>query len=171
MGLGPVGFFSVQAARAWSAAGAGARPGARPARLAAGAGAEPIDVTERQPADAVAEATDGRGADIVIEAVGHPEAFETAVGHGAARRPGRRRRHVHERDRPVQLGVWWARAIDLRFAGVCPVHAWWERAMSELEAGRLDPAPLISHRLPLEEAVAGYELFDRAQATKVLLIP
>jgi threonine dehydrogenase-like Zn-dependent dehydrogenase len=71
----------------------------------------------------------------------------------------------------MQLGVWWARAIDLRFSGVCPVHTWWRAAMAELEAGRLDPTPLISHRLPLEEAARGYELFDRREATKVLLVP
>ena len=43
--------------------------------------------------------------------------------------------------------------------------------MAELEAGRLDPTPLISHRLPLEEAPRGYELFAAREATKVLLIP
>jgi threonine dehydrogenase-like Zn-dependent dehydrogenase len=72
---------------------------------------------------------------------------------------------------PMQLGVWWARAIGLRFAGLCPIHTWWRETMAELEAGHLDPTPLISHRLPLEEAPRGYELFDRREATKVLLIP
>jgi threonine dehydrogenase-like Zn-dependent dehydrogenase len=31
--------------------------------------------------------------------------------------------------------------------------------------------PIISHTLALEEAPAGYELFDRREATKVLLKP
>ena len=43
--------------------------------------------------------------------------------------------------------------------------------MDEVAAGRLDPLPLISHRLPLEEVARGYELFDRREATKVLLLP
>ena len=30
--------------------------------------------------------------------------------------------------------------------------------------------PLVSHRLPLEEAPRAYELFDRRQATKVVLV-
>jgi len=30
---------------------------------------------------------------------------------------------------------------------------------------------IVSHRLPLEEARKGYELFDTKQATKVLLEP
>jgi threonine dehydrogenase-like Zn-dependent dehydrogenase len=43
--------------------------------------------------------------------------------------------------------------------------------MQEVRAGRLDPAPLISHRLPLADAAEGYALFDRREATKVLLLP
>jgi threonine dehydrogenase-like Zn-dependent dehydrogenase len=172
VGLGPVGFCSVQAALAHGS-GQVLALDRDPARLAlaAAAGAVPIDVTARHPVTAVAEATGGRGADIVIEAVGHPDAFETAAD--VARRGARVvvvGMYTSETV-PMQLGVWWARAIDLRFAGVCPVHAWWRGAMSELEAGRLDPTPLISHRLPLEEAQRGYDLFDRREATKVLLIP
>jgi threonine dehydrogenase-like Zn-dependent dehydrogenase len=71
----------------------------------------------------------------------------------------------------AQLGVWWARALTVRFAGICPVHSWWERALDELCAGRIDPRPLISHRLPLADAPRGYELFDAREATKVLLLP
>ena len=43
--------------------------------------------------------------------------------------------------------------------------------MAEVQAGRLDPLPIVSHRLPLDEAAHGYELFDTRQATKVLLKP
>jgi threonine dehydrogenase-like Zn-dependent dehydrogenase len=71
----------------------------------------------------------------------------------------------------LQLGVYWARAIQLRFAGITPVHTWWERAMAAVADGRIDPTSIISHRLPLAEAAHGYELFDRRDATKVLLIP
>jgi len=172
VGLGPVGFCTVQAALAQGPRQVLAldRDPARLA-LAAAAGAVPVDVTARHPVTAVAEATGGRGADIVIEAVGHPDAFETAAD--VARRGARIvvvGMYTSETV-PMQFGVWWARAIDLRFSGVCPVHAWWRGAMSELEAGRLDPTPLISHRLPLEEASRGYELFAAREATKVLLIP
>ena len=52
-----------------------------PARLAlAGrAGAIPIDVATRNAQTAVYEHTDGRGADVVIEAVGTPAAFERSL--------------------------------------------------------------------------------------------
>ena len=60
----------------------------------------------------------------------------------------------------MALGVYWARALTLRFTGVCPVHAWWREAMRLLVEGSVDPLPIVSHRLPLEEAASGYELFD-----------
>ncbi|MEP6475676.1 MAG: alcohol dehydrogenase catalytic domain-containing protein [Actinomycetota bacterium] len=172
VGVGPVGYCTVQAAltRGPRQVLALDRDPARLA-LAAAAGAVPIDVTARHPVTAVAEVTGGRGADIVIEAVGHPDAFDTAAD--VARRGATVvvvGMYTGETV-SMQLGVWWARAIDLRFSGVCPVHAWWEGAMAELEAGRLDPMPLVSHRLPLAQAAHGYDLFDRREATKVLLVP
>jgi threonine dehydrogenase-like Zn-dependent dehydrogenase len=107
----------------------------------------------------------------VIDAVGHPSAYDSAID--VVRRGGRvivlgmYAGEVAE----VALGVYWARALTVRFAGVTPVHAWWERTRDELVAGRLDPLPLVSHRLPLDDAALGYELFDRREATKVLLAP
>jgi threonine dehydrogenase-like Zn-dependent dehydrogenase len=172
IGCGPVGFFCIQAALALGAGRVYAID-LEPARLelAASAGALPVHARERHPQTALADATDGRGADVVIEAVGSPTAFESAIG--VVRRGGRVvvvGMYAGE-STEIQLGVYWARALTLRFAGICPVHAWWERAMAEVEAGRIDPGPLISHRLPLDDAGAGYELFDRREATKVVLIP
>ena len=172
VGCGPLGLFCVQAARALGASSVYAID-REPSRLelAASVGAVPVDIRERHPQTALSDATDGRGADVVLEAVGTPQAFEDAVG--IARRGGRvvvvgvyAGESVE-----LQLGVYWARALTLRFAGICPVHAWWERAMAEVRAGRMDPLPLISHRLPLEDAPRGYELFDQREATKVLLLP
>jgi threonine dehydrogenase-like Zn-dependent dehydrogenase len=119
----------------------------------------------------VAEATEGRGADVAIDAVGSPLAFERAIGvvrrGGSVVVVGVYASEMVE----IQLGVYWARALTIRFTGLCPVHAWWRQAMDEVLDGRLDPAPLISHRLPLEDAVRGYELFERREATKVVLVP
>jgi threonine dehydrogenase-like Zn-dependent dehydrogenase len=144
-----------------------------PARLAlaAEAGATTIDAIHTNPEMALARETDDRGADVVIDAVGAPAAYESAIG--IARRGGRvvvvgtYAGEVAE----MQLGVYWARALDVRFAGLCPVHHYWERAMTMLAAGRVDPLPVVSHRLPLEDAPKGYDLFDRREASKVLLHP
>jgi threonine dehydrogenase-like Zn-dependent dehydrogenase len=51
------------------------------------------------------------------------------------------------------------------------VHAYWEDAMQAVADGKIEPLPIISHTLPLEEAPAGYELFERRDATKVVLKP
>ncbi|HEX6230880.1 MAG TPA: alcohol dehydrogenase catalytic domain-containing protein [Actinomycetota bacterium] len=172
VGAGPVGFFAVQAALALGA-GRVVAVDLEPARLALveAVGAEAVHALERNPQAAVAERTDGRGADVVIEAVGSPAAFGRALD--LVRRGGRvvvAGMYASETVE-AQLGVWWARGLDVRFTGVCPVHAWWQRAMGEVVAGRIDPSSLVSHRLPLDEAPRGYELFDGRGATKVLLIP
>jgi 2-desacetyl-2-hydroxyethyl bacteriochlorophyllide A dehydrogenase len=172
VGLGPVGYCTVQALFALGARtvfGIDVDPARR--ALAEAAGAIPVDAARVNPQMVLARATQDRGADVVIEAVGSPPAYETSVD--VVRRGGRvvvvgmYAGEVTE----LQLGVYWARALTVRFAGLCPTHAFWQRTMALLAAGRLDPSPIVSHRLSLEEAAEGYELFDRRLATKVLLAP
>jgi 2-desacetyl-2-hydroxyethyl bacteriochlorophyllide A dehydrogenase len=172
VGCGPLGFFTIQACRALGAERVIALD-REPARLdlAARAGAETVNVDMRNPTMALAEVSGGRGADTVIEVVGTPQAFESAVS--LVRRGGRvvvAGMYTGE-SVEVQLGVYWARALDVRFVGICPVHSYWERTMALVAEGSFDPGPLISHRLPLEDAPLGYELFAGHEATKVVLIP
>lgn len=172
VGAGPVGYCCVLAARVQEA-GEVIAIDLDPRRLvlAEAAGALAVNATERNPETAVAERTGGRGADVAIDAVGVPAAFRRALE--VVRRGGRvvvAGLYASETVE-AQLGVWWARGLDVRFTGICPVHAWWQRTMAELEAGRLDPTPIVSHRLPLDQAPRAYELFDAREATKVLLIP
>jgi threonine dehydrogenase-like Zn-dependent dehydrogenase len=172
VGAGPVGYFAIQSAGLHEPAAVVAID-LEPARLALAekVGAIPLSPSEQNPQTALFERTDGRGADVVIEAVGRLDAFETALR--VVRRGGTVvvvGMYTSE-TYPAQLGVWWARTLDLRFAGICPVHVWWRRAMEEVEAGRIDPMPLISHRLLLQDAALGYELFESRRATKVLLVP
>ena len=172
LGPGPVGLLAVQALVAAGAERVVALD-REPARLdmAEAAGAEPVDIDEHEPEMALAERTQDRGADVVIEAVGHLDAFASALD--VVRRGGRivvAGMYTGELTE-LQLGVWWARALDVRFLGLCPVHAWWDRTAAMMAAGTLDPAPLISHSLHLEQAPLGYDLFDRREATKVVLVP
>ena len=172
VGAGPVGFFCAQAARVHGAARVLSLD-LEPERLALAerVGAEPINVKERNPQTAVDESTEGRGADVVIEAVGNEAAYETSTR--IVRRGGTVSvvgMYVTEKAE-VPLGVYWTRALRIVFAGICPVHTWWDRSMEAVRSGRIDPLPVISHRLSLDEAVKGYELFDARLATKVLLVP
>jgi threonine dehydrogenase-like Zn-dependent dehydrogenase len=172
VGMGPVGLCTVQALLAAGISDVYAID-VDPARvrLAEAAGAIAIDAAASNPEMALARVTGDRGADVVIEAVGAPAAYETALG--MVRRGGRvvvvgmYAGEVAE----LQLGVYWARALEVRFAGLCPVHTYWERAMALVSERRVDPLPMVSHRLPLAEAPQGYELFDRREASKVLLRP
>jgi threonine dehydrogenase-like Zn-dependent dehydrogenase len=172
VGAGPVGFFAIQGAR-FQGAGRVLALDMEPERLdlAERVGAVPINVTERNAQMAVSEMTEGRGADVVIEAVGTAAAFESAVE--VVRRGGTVSvvgMYVSEQVE-IPLGVYWTRALRLLFAGVCPVHAWWDKAMEAVRAGTIDPIPIISHRLPLSDAADGYELFAARKATKVVLQP
>jgi threonine dehydrogenase-like Zn-dependent dehydrogenase len=172
VGAGPLGFFCAQAAAALGAAHVFViDPEPSRLQLAASVGVTPIDPGERHPEMVLADVTDGRGADVVLEAVGNAEAFGSAV---TLARPGGTvvvaGVYAGETSE-IQLGVYWNRALTLRFSGLCPIHAWWERALEAVLDGKIDPSPLISHRLPLEEAAVGYGLFDRREATKVVLIP
>lgn len=172
VGCGPLGYFCILSALALGAAQVFAIE-REPERLslAERAGATGVDPAKRHPQMALAEATEGRGADEAIEAVGSTEAFETAVD--VARRGGTVVVVGTFAGETVQLqlGAYWARALTLRFTGLAPIHARWNAAMAQVEAGTIDPLPLVSHRLPLEEAPRGYELFERREATKVVLIP
>jgi len=172
VGAGPVGFFAAQGALVHGAARVLALDlQADRLALAERVGATPVNVAERNAQMAVASLTEGRGADSVIEAVGTESSFETAIE--VVRRGGTvtvAGMYVSETV-PVQLGVYWTRALDVRFAGICPIHAWWNEAMDAVRDGRIDPMPLISHRAPLEEAPHMYELFENRLATKVVLTP
>jgi threonine dehydrogenase-like Zn-dependent dehydrogenase len=172
LGCGPVGVCTVMGLRSLGCGTVFAVDRERDRlALAAGAGAVPVHVEERNAPSVLADATDGRGADAVVDAVGDPSAFDDALGivrrGGTLAVVGVYASEVAE----LQLGAAWSRALTFRFAGLTPVLSWWERAMDALERGEADPTPLISHRLPLSSAAEGYALFDDRTATKVVLEP
>jgi len=144
-----------------------------PARLAPveALGADTVDASATNPEMALARMTDGRGADVVIDAVGATDAYETSLE--LVRRGGRVVIvGVYSSQRvELQLGAAWVRGISLLFAGETPVQALWATTMDRVAAGALDPRPLISHRLPIAAAAEAYDLFDRRLATKVVLDP
>lgn len=139
--------------------------------LAGAAGATPVHVGERSAESVLAEATADRGADVAIDAVGAVDAYRAATT--VVRRGGRVVvAGVYAGESvELQLGTAWARALGVRYTGVCPVHAHWREVMRCLETGTLDPMPLVSDRVSLEDAPSGYDRFDRHEATKVLIEP
>ena len=47
----------------------------------------------------------------------------------------------------------------------------WRKALALLQSGQLQTAPLISHRLPLEEWQQAFDLFERREGVKVVFSP
>ncbi|HYU57788.1 MAG TPA: alcohol dehydrogenase catalytic domain-containing protein [Actinomycetota bacterium] len=172
IGAGPVGFFTAQAARLHDPADVLVLD-LQPDRLALAekVGATPLNVMERNAQSAIYEMTDGRGADVAIDAVGHVSAWESALD--VVRRGGRICVVGQYTTETVefQIGLVYTRGLTIVMSGLCPVRAWWERAMQAVVDGTIDPLPIISHTLPLAEAVEGYRLFDAREATKVVLRP
>jgi threonine dehydrogenase-like Zn-dependent dehydrogenase len=147
----------------------GGRPGDGDEAAGGGAGAGKLGAAA---IEAVREATGGRGANAVVEAVGTPAATRLAV---ALARPGGTiaALGVHHE---AALALSPAEAYDKNLtyrAGRCPARHYLPRLLELLAAGRIDPAPLISHRLPLAEGAAAYALFAarRGGCTKAILLP
>jgi threonine dehydrogenase-like Zn-dependent dehydrogenase len=119
----------------------------------------------------VREVNGGSAADVAVDAVGAVPVFKTAM------------RCVREGGRVVVIGVYgaeraelsmgraWISGIDIRFSGMANVQAHWNEALGLVAAGTVDPTTIITDRLPLSDAVHGYDMFAAREAMKVVLDP
>jgi 2-desacetyl-2-hydroxyethyl bacteriochlorophyllide A dehydrogenase len=170
LGLGPVGLCAVQAARALGAARVVAVDTV-PERLALAAqfGAQAVHLTEEDPKAAVRAASEGRGADLTIDAVGDPRALESAIR--LTREAGRIQCvGVYAERAEVHMGLLWLKAITLR-GGHANVIAHVDAVLALMNSGQLDPAPLVTHHMRLDEAAEAYALYDAREALKIVLTP
>jgi threonine dehydrogenase-like Zn-dependent dehydrogenase len=69
------------------------------------------------------------------------------------------------------LNITFVKAVDLKFCGTANIVGNWEKALQLIADGTANPAEIISHRLPLDDAVRGYDLFAKREALKVVLTP
>jgi 2-desacetyl-2-hydroxyethyl bacteriochlorophyllide A dehydrogenase len=170
LGLGPVGLCAVQAARAAGAAHVFAIDSV-PERLAVAEsfGAEPVHLGEQDAREMVRGVTEGRGVDVCIDAVGDPKVLESAIrltrACGSIQCIG-----VYAERGEVHLGLLWLKALTLR-GGQANVLAHVDRVLAMLAAGVLDPSPLVTHHMPLDQASEAYAVFDRREALKIVLTP
>jgi threonine dehydrogenase-like Zn-dependent dehydrogenase len=117
-------------------------------------------------------ATGGRGVDVVVEAVGSPEAtrlaYELVRIGGTISAVG-----VHtETALAIAPGALYDKNLTYR-AGRCPARALIERLLPLIAARRWPLEELVSHRLPLGDGPAAYAAFDRREPgwTKVVFRP
>jgi 2-desacetyl-2-hydroxyethyl bacteriochlorophyllide A dehydrogenase len=170
LGLGPVGLCAVQAAHVAGAAHVIAIDTVEQRlEMARSFGAHPVHLTEEDPRAAVKAATGGQGVDVAIEAVGHPDAVDLAIrlarNAGTVSVIG-----VFAERCEVHMGLVWIKGLNLT-AGQANVVGHLDPVLSLLESGRLDPAPLVTHHMALDDAPEAYEIYDRREALKIVLRP
>ena len=170
LGLGPVGLCAVQAARAAGAETVIAIDTVDDRlAMAESFGATAVHLTEGDPRGAAKAATDGRGVDAAIDAVGHPDALGLACR--LARKAGTvSATGVYAEPIELHMGIVWIKALTLK-TGHANVIKHLDPVLEMLADGRLDPAPLVTHRMSLDEAPEAYEIYDRHEALKIVLSP
>ena len=197
-GCGPVGQFAIASALLLGAEKVVAIDWV-PARLALAReqGAEPIDFLETDVYDALREITAGRGPDACIDAVGLESHGAGSVGAvydkaktalwlatdrldalrqailacgkgGRISIPGVYGGYLDK----VPMGAAFAKGLTLRM-GQTHVHKYMPSLLDLIRRETIDPTFIISHRLSLDEAPAGYAMFlDQPDGcTKVVLRP
>jgi 2-desacetyl-2-hydroxyethyl bacteriochlorophyllide A dehydrogenase len=170
LGLGPVGLCAAQAARVAGAAEVVAVDTvAERLAMAQSFGARPVHLTEQDPRSEVKAATEGRGVDVVVDAVGDPRALELALR--LARKCGTVSViGVYAERCEVHMGLAWIKALTLK-TGHANVIAHLDPVLALMASGRLDPTPLVTHHMPLAQAPEAYALYDRREALKIVLQP
>jgi 2-desacetyl-2-hydroxyethyl bacteriochlorophyllide A dehydrogenase len=170
LGLGPVGLCAVQAAKAAGAAHVIAVDSvADRLAMAESFGAEPVHLSEGDPRAAARVATGGRGVDVCIDAVGHPQALDLALRLtrkcGTVQAIG-----VYAERCELHMGLLWIKSLQL-CAGHANVIGHVDRVLAMMSAGLLDPSPLVTHHMALDDAAEAYALYDRREALKIVLKP
>jgi 2-desacetyl-2-hydroxyethyl bacteriochlorophyllide A dehydrogenase len=170
LGMGPVGLCAVQAAKAAGASEVVAIDTVEDRlRMAESFGATPVHLTEQDPRAEVKKLTEGRGVDLAVDAVGHPEALDLALR--LARKAGTVSvTGVYAERVEVHMGVLWIKALTLT-SGHANVIKHVDPVLELLSAGELDPAPLVTHHMKLDEAPEAYRVYDNKEALKIVLTP
>jgi threonine dehydrogenase-like Zn-dependent dehydrogenase len=196
-GAGPVGLLAMASARLLGAERVIAidRFDYRLEKAAREVGAETIDYEKVDVQEVLKDLTAGRGPDACIDAVGmeaHSDVgplqlydrAKQAVRAETDRGPALRQAITSCRNGGTvsvigvygglmdkfPVGSWMNRSITLR-TGQCHVQRYTRPLLERIERGEIDPSFVISHRLPLDEAPRGYEMFKQKQdgCTKVVL--
>jgi threonine dehydrogenase-like Zn-dependent dehydrogenase len=120
-----------------------------------------VDFKQGDPVKAIMALTDGRGVDVAIEALGTQATFEGAL---RVLRPGGTLSSlgVYSSDLRIPLDAFAAGLGDTRIVTtLCPGGKERMRRLMEVVAsGRVDLAPMVTHRFSLDRIEEAYELFS-----------
>ncbi len=131
------------------------------------------DVVAARGAEAIAavlESTDGLGADGVCECVGTAASWDSAL---SIVRPGGTVGWVGvPHDVKSGLPIWkmFGRNVAVR-GGVAPARRYLPDLLPEVLAGSLDPGPIFTDTVSLDDIAEGYRSMDERRSIKVLVRP
>jgi alcohol dehydrogenase len=133
-----------------------------------------IDASREDPVQAIMKLTDGRGVDVAIEALGTQATFEAAL---RVLRPGGTLSSlgVYSSDLKIPLDAFAAGLGDHQIVTtLCPGgKERMRRLMAVIGSGRVDLAPMVTHRFKLDDIEKAYDLFShqRDGVLKVAITP
>lgn len=168
VGCGPVGICAIAAALTWCdnifAIDLVPDRLAEAERL----GARPLVLTEN-PEAAIKSATNGRGADVVLEIVGTADAMALCV---ELVRPFGSISSVGVQTRPITFDgpTLYAKNVSITW-GRCPVRGIFEDALACLTDVQEKVAFLCEREIGIEHAGEAYRLFNERKVHKILLRP
>lgn len=168
VGAGPIGLATIATAKLYT-------PGRiiavdlADSRLAAARaiGADATVSVAEGPERLVEDLTEGLGADVVVEAVGVPEAFEMCM---RMVRPGGRVANVGVHGKPATLHLedLWIKDVTIT-TGLVDTYST-PLLLRMMAAGRLPSSLLVTHRFELEQMEKAYDVFSRAADTGALKV-
>ena len=137
--------------------------------LARTLGANAAIVADRNGArEHAARFTDGIGMALVIETAGTPEAVQTALDIAA----GKGTVVTLGLARSTEIDALTVMRKDLTWMGVvASVRRHYAEAIRLIRTGKVQPERLITHRMPLAEALSGVSLMRDCKAVKIMFTP
>ena len=113
------------------------------------------------------ELTGGKGVDVSVEAVGIPATFDTCQQIIA---PGGHIANVGVHGKPVSLALekLWIRNITLT-TGLVSTYST-PMLLQTVQAGKVQPQKLVTHRFKLDEIEQAYEVFGNAAREKAMKV-
>ena len=177
IGDGAVGLSAVHSAAAMGAANI-VCTGHHPDRLAMATTLGATEVIPSRDNDEIKarvfELTNGEGAHVVVDSISSTESMATA--HAAVRAGGSiaclGMDHFMGKTPEVNWFDQFLRNITIT-GGLVPGKAYIPRLLELVAAGKMDPSPMLTHRLPLADGVEGYKMMAerREGVVKVALAP
>jgi 2-desacetyl-2-hydroxyethyl bacteriochlorophyllide A dehydrogenase len=135
-------------------------------------GAVPVDMSKVDAATVVKEHSEGRGADVVLEAVGIEQSLKSCFQY--VRAAGTISAVGMYTEPEFSFPMFQSFLRDLSFKiGVCPVKRYMGKLLGMVAEGKMDPSMIITHSMPLDDAPRGYDIFHhrKENCIKVVLKP